>query len=231
MPEGDALPRTARKMQVLIGEKLTVETPHPRARLTGVAERLDGRKLVKVEAVGKNLLLRFEDGLVLRSHLRMKGRWQVQSKNGTCTRRGMPWLVLRGAQTEAVLWHGPVLELDEAHVRSLGPDILADPPEIDVMVSKFRTADRDGDRRGPPRPAARRGNRQPLAGRSALAGSDLAVADARRRLGRGVAHGSRRSGAADAPLARLRAPSAGRVPASRPALPAVQRTDQVARPR
>ena len=142
MPEGDALHRTARNLQVLVGEKLAVETPHPRARLTGVAERLDGRKLVKVEAVGKNLLLRFEDGLVLRSHLRMKGRWQVLSRNGTGTRRGMPWLVLRGAQTEAVLWHGPVLELDEAHVRSLGPDILADPPEIDVMVSKFRTADR-----------------------------------------------------------------------------------------
>jgi endonuclease-8 len=142
MPEGDALHRTARDLQVLVGEKLEVETPHPRARPSGVAERLDGRKLVKVEAVGKNLLLRFEDGLVLRSHLRMKGRWQVLSRNGTGTRPGMPWLVLRAAQTEAVLWHGPLLELDEAHVRSLGPDILADPPEIDVMVSKFRTADR-----------------------------------------------------------------------------------------
>ena len=53
----------------------------------------------------------------------------------------MPWLVLRGAETEAVLWHGPVLELDESHVRRLGPDILADPPEIDAMVSNFRGAD------------------------------------------------------------------------------------------
>jgi endonuclease-8 len=142
MPEGDALHRTARDLQVLVGEKLEVETPHPRAQLRGVAERLDGRKLVKVEAVGKNLLLWFDDGLVLRSHLRMKGRWQVLLRNGTGTRRGMPWLVLRAAQTEAVLWHGPLLELDEAHVHSLGPDILADPPEINVMVSKFRTADR-----------------------------------------------------------------------------------------
>jgi endonuclease-8 len=141
MPEGDALHRTARNLQVLVGEKLDVETPHPRARLTGVAERLDGRKLLKVEAVGKNLILRFEDGLVLRSHLRMKGRWQVLPRNGDSARRGMPWLVLRGAETEAVLWHGPVLELDESHVRRLGPDILADPPEIDAMVSKFRSAD------------------------------------------------------------------------------------------
>ena len=48
-----------------------VETPHPRAAVKGLAERLDGRRLERVEAVGKNLLLRFEGGLVLRSHLRM----------------------------------------------------------------------------------------------------------------------------------------------------------------
>ena len=141
MPEGDALHRAARNLQVLVGEQLDVETPHPRARLTGVAERLDGRTLLEVEAVGKNLLLRFEDGLVLRSHLRMKGRWQVLPRNGQSARRGMPWLVLRGTESEAVLWHGPVLELDESHVRRLGPDILSDPPEIDAMVSRFRTAD------------------------------------------------------------------------------------------
>jgi endonuclease VIII len=141
MPEGDALHRAARNLQVLVGEKLDVETPHPRARLTGVADRLDGHKLLAVEAVGKNLLLRFDDGLVLRSHLRMKGRWQVLPRNGRSARRGMPWLVLRGAETEAVLWHGPVLDLDESHVRRLGPDILADPPEIDALVSRFRGAD------------------------------------------------------------------------------------------
>src|SRR5207247_1819813 len=139
MPEGDALHRAARRLQVLVGQELEVETPHPRARVTRVAERLDGRKLLGVEAVGKNLLLRFEDGLVLRSHLRMTGRWQVLSRNGT--RRGTPWLVLRGAESEAVLWNGPVLELDEGRVRGLGPDILADPPELDAMVAKLRGAD------------------------------------------------------------------------------------------
>ena len=139
MPEGDALHRAARRLQVLVGERLEVETPHPRARVTRVAQRLDGRKLLGVEAVGKNLLLRFEDGLVLRSHLRMSGRWQVLPRNGT--RRGTPWLVLRGAESEAVLWDGPVLELDESRVRSLGPDILADPPNLDAMVARLRGAD------------------------------------------------------------------------------------------
>jgi endonuclease-8 len=141
MPEGDSIHRVAQRLQTLVGEQLEVETPHPRARATGVAGRLDGRRLLGVEAAGKNLLLRFEDGLVLRSHLRMKGRWQVIERNGTSTRRGMPWLVLRGVSAEAILWHGPVLELDDARVRNLGPDILADPADLDEMVERLRAAD------------------------------------------------------------------------------------------
>jgi endonuclease VIII len=141
MPEGDSLHRAARRLQVLVGETVSVEAPHPRARVTRVAERLDGHRLVKVEAVGKNLLLHFEDGLVLRSHLRMKGRWQVFERNGTSTRHGTPWLVLRGEKAEAVLWHGPVLELADGPVRHLGPDILADPPDIDEITARMQGAD------------------------------------------------------------------------------------------
>jgi len=140
MPEGDALHRAARSLQPLVGERLEVVTPHPRARVTRVAERLDGKRLLHVEAVGKNLLLRFEGGFVLRSHLRMNGRWQLLQRNDGA-RTGTPWLVLRGAKREAVLWNGPVLELDESHVRTLGPDILADPPDFDGMVAKLREAD------------------------------------------------------------------------------------------
>jgi endonuclease VIII len=143
MPEGDSIHRVAQRLQALVGEQLEVETPHPRARVTGVAGRLDGRRLLGVEAVGKNLLLRFEDGLVLRSHLRMKGRWQVLDRNGTTARRGTPWLVLRGESAEAILWHGPVLELDDTRIRRLGPDILADPPDLDGMLARMRRADQE----------------------------------------------------------------------------------------
>jgi endonuclease-8 len=141
MPEGDSIHRAARRLQALVGETVEVEAPHPRARVTGVASRLDGRRLLGVEAVGKNLLLRFEDGLVLRSHLRMKGRWQVFPRNGSRRRQGTPWLVLRGENAEAVLWHGPVLELNESGIRRLGPDILAEPPDIDAMTTRMRDAD------------------------------------------------------------------------------------------
>jgi endonuclease-8 len=138
MPEGDSLHRAARLLQPLVGERVEVETPNPRAAVKQIAERLDGRTLESVEAVGKNLLLRFEGGLLLRSHLRMTGRWRLE-RRGTA-RRGKPWLVLRGAQMEGVLWNGPVLELrrDSAVRRRLGPDILEAPPRIDEMVAGLR---------------------------------------------------------------------------------------------
>jgi len=136
VPEGDSLRRAADRLQALVGECVAVEAPHPRAAALRIAERLDGRRLEAVEAVGKNLLLSFEGGLVLRSHLRMKGRWRVEPAGRA--RPGRPWLVLRGARYEAVLWNGPVLELGTGRLRRLGGDILDDPPDLDRIVAALR---------------------------------------------------------------------------------------------
>ena len=136
MPEGDALHRAARRLQVLVGQELEVETPHPQAAVKRLAPLLDGRRLEAVEAIGKNLLLHFDGGFVVRSHLRMKGRWRVLPRDAPLF--GTPWLVLRGDEHAGVLWHGPVLELDRGVARRLGPDILAEPPDFDAMVRKLR---------------------------------------------------------------------------------------------
>jgi endonuclease-8 len=138
MPEGDSLHRAARRLQVLVGQRLEAESPHPRAQATGVAPRIDGRVLESVEAVGKNLLLRFEGGLVVRSHLRMNGRWRVERRGAP--RAGSPWLVLRGSEFEGVLWNGPVLTLDTAPVRRLGPDVLADDFDEVAAAARLRHA-------------------------------------------------------------------------------------------
>jgi endonuclease-8 len=66
----------------------------------------------------------------------MTGRWSVRARGTKLI--GRPWLVLRGAQREAILWNGPVLELDDRPVRRLGPDILAEPPELEVMIANLR---------------------------------------------------------------------------------------------
>jgi endonuclease-8 len=140
MPEGDSLHRAARRLQVLAGQRVEVETPHPRASGKGLVEQLSGKTLESVEAVGKNLLLRFEGGLVLRSHLRMNGRWRVDVRGAQ--RVGRPWLILRGDAHEAVLWNGPVLELvrDPRRLARLGPDVLERPPDLERMLERFRSA-------------------------------------------------------------------------------------------
>lgn len=139
MPEGDSLRRAALELQALVGMKVEVETPHPRAAVKHIAERIDGLTLEEVVPNGKNLLLRFEGGLVLRSHLRMTGRWRVEPA-GT-RRTGLPWLVLRAGGKEAVLWNGPVLELGRGNAGTsrLGPDILDDPPDIERMIERLRS--------------------------------------------------------------------------------------------
>jgi endonuclease-8 len=139
VPEGDSLRRAAERLRALEGEVVSVVAPHPRAAVLGIAERIDGRKLERVEAVGKNLLLTFEGDLVVRSHLRMRGRWRLQATGSPVV--GTPWLVIRGRDVEAVLWNGPVLELGKRAVERLGPDIMDDPPDVDAMVGRFRATD------------------------------------------------------------------------------------------
>ncbi len=124
---------------MLVGDRVAAESPHPRAAATGVAEAVDGRTLERVEAVGKHLLLRFEDGVTVRSHLRMSGRWRVQPRGAP--RSGRPWLILRGTEWEAVQWNGPVLALGEGPVARLGPDLLADGHDLAALVSRVRLAD------------------------------------------------------------------------------------------
>jgi endonuclease-8 len=139
VPEGDTLHRAAAAPAVLVGERVEVEAPHPRARSARVAEQIDGRRLDGVEAVGKNLVLHFEGGVVLRSHLRMSGRWAVVPR--TAIQAGRPWLLLRGARLQAVLWGGPVLELHTRALTRLGPDILGSPPGFDRMLARIAAAD------------------------------------------------------------------------------------------
>ena len=140
MPEGDSLRRVAERVAALAGEVVRAEARHPRAKALGIAERLDGKRLERVEAVGKNLLLTFEGGLVLRSHLLMRGRWRVGPAGERVA--GTPWLVLRGGGLQAVQWNGPILELGGRDtIAALGPDIMDDPTDFDSVVARLRAAD------------------------------------------------------------------------------------------
>jgi endonuclease-8 len=141
MPEGDALHRAAARLQPLVGHRVEASSPSPRGLATGVARAVDGRVLRSVEAVGKHLLLRFDGGVTVRSHLRMNGRWRIRERHDGRARRGAPWLVLRTPRHEATQWNGPVLTLDDGRTARLGPDLLAGPTRVDDLVARLRTVD------------------------------------------------------------------------------------------
>ena len=139
MPEGDTLHRAATLLQPLVGRQIAASSPHPRGQASGVAGQVDGRVLESVEAIGKNLVLRFSGGVAVRSHLRLSGRWTLRPAGQP--RVGRPWLVLRAGEVEGVLWNGPVLELHTRALASLGPDVLERPPRLDAMLARLRGAD------------------------------------------------------------------------------------------
>jgi endonuclease-8 len=157
VPEGDTLRRTADGLRPhLVGRTVTAASarqPGPQVR------RVVGARIESVEATGKNLLVRFDNGLELRTHLRMNGSWHRY-------RPGEPWrrsaararVVLEVPDAVAVCFDAPVVELFERRAESLhpslsslGPDVLGPSFETDGVDEAVRRL-RSGNR--PDRPLA-----------------------------------------------------------------------------
>ena len=132
MPEGDTLHRTADGLRpYLVGRAIVAARaagPGPIPRLG----RVVGATVTGVEAVGKNLLVRFDNGLELRTHLRMNGSWH-RYRPGERWRRppSRARLVLEVPGAVAVCFDAPVVELLEIRAEglhrplaALGPDLL-----------------------------------------------------------------------------------------------------------
>ncbi len=132
MPEGDTLHRTADGLRpYLVGRTVTGARAAGPGAVPQV-ERLPGSTVTGVEALGKNLLIRFDNGLELRTHLRMNGSWH-RYRPGERWRRppGRARLVLEVPGAVAVCFDAPVVELFETRTEALhpalsrlGPDLL-----------------------------------------------------------------------------------------------------------
>lgn len=143
MPEGDTLHRSANRLRpALEGARLArFEAP----RLAGGVRPTLGTTMVRVEARGKHLLITFDDGVVLRSHLRMTGSWHLY-------RVGQRWqkpahlarAVVGTDEWVAVCFSAPVVEafreppVGATHpLDHLGPDLCEPDVDIDAAVERF----------------------------------------------------------------------------------------------
>ncbi len=133
MPEGDTLHRTADGLRpYLVGRPVTSARASGPGAIPQTA-RLVGSTVTAVEAVGKNLLIRFDNGLEVRTHLQMNGSWH-RYRPGERWRRppARARLVLEVPGAVAVCFDAPVVELFETRAEGLhatfarlGPDLLA----------------------------------------------------------------------------------------------------------
>jgi endonuclease VIII len=148
MAEGDSIRRIARQLdERLAGSEVSVRTPGPRRPAGLAASEIDGRVLERVESRGKHLLLHFDGGLALHSHLGMKGWWDVYASGEPWRRpRSQAWIALAGVRGEAVNFGGSTMRIStEAGLRRdpklarLGPDLLADDFDPTMAVRRLRS--------------------------------------------------------------------------------------------
>lgn len=149
MPEGDTLHRTANRLRpALVGA--TLERFEAR-RLLGDQPSI-GTTITSVEAVGKHLLIGFDDGLALRTHLGMPGSWHLYA---TGDRWRKPAHLARAVVAvpwwEAVCFSAPQVQtyrpdrpggplgtaLDP--LSHLGPDLCTPDVDLDAAVARMTT--------------------------------------------------------------------------------------------
>jgi len=149
MPEGDTIYRIADVLRSsLLGARIerALAQPRPGMRSVPDLERIVGHLVVSVEARGKHLLIGFDNGLTLRTHLRMRGAWHRY-------RPGEPWkrpagqasAVLETASAVAVCFDAPEVELmtygqvtRHPQLTTLGPDLLSRAFDAEEAARRLR---------------------------------------------------------------------------------------------
>jgi endonuclease-8 len=128
VPEGDAVLRTARRLDAALAGRRLLDAELRWPTVAGIDLR--GKLVLGTGTHGKHLLTRFDDGRTLHTHLRMEGSWRTRP-----TRHGARF----GYEARAILvapeWTAVGLRLgvvevlrtrDEGELlRHLGPDLLA----------------------------------------------------------------------------------------------------------
>jgi endonuclease-8 len=150
MPEGDTLARTAAGLRPwLVGRPVLGVRTHGPGSIPRV-ERVQGATVTAVESVGKNLVIRLDNGLELRTHLRMHGSWH-RYRPGERWRRppARARLVLEVEGSVVVCFDAPVVELfeqraEEFHpaLSALGPDLLAPDQDLSGALRRLRDPSR-----------------------------------------------------------------------------------------
>ncbi len=143
MPEGDTVYLTAKRLdQALSGQVLTKSD----FRIPSLATSdLAGALVRETVSRGKHLLTRFDNGVTLRTHLKMEGYWAVHPVGSRWRRPAhTARVVLRTTTTEAVGFQVTLdlarTEKEDELVGHLGPDLLGPDWDADRALERLRAA-------------------------------------------------------------------------------------------
>jgi endonuclease-8 len=135
MPEGDTIFRTAQTLHRALAGKVVTRFETVLPKLERVP--LVGRRIERVAAVGKHLLIDFEGDVHLHTHMRMNGSWHVYRVGERWRRpRGDMRLVIETADYVAVGFNVPVAEFADAP--PVGPDLLAADFDADEALRRIK---------------------------------------------------------------------------------------------
>ncbi len=148
MPEGDTLARIASSLRpVLLDKQIAAARGRP-----GGADlsRVVGRTVTGVEARGKHLLIDFDNGLTLHTHLGLHGSWH-RYRRGQMWRRPVARVVavLETDEWVAAAFDAPTVELMDTRavgihpgLRSLGTDLATTGFNPDAALAALRDPSR-----------------------------------------------------------------------------------------
>ena len=144
MPEGDTIHRAAARLDAVLTGSRVGGVGGSHREVVHHGRRIAGRTVTAVSAAGKHLLVAFDNGWMLRTHLGMPGAWHVY-RAGERWRRspGAARVVLDTGEAVAVCFAAPTVQIaPEALVRRaiahLGPDSAS--PDFDLAEAARRAA-------------------------------------------------------------------------------------------
>lgn len=148
MPEGDTIHRAAAELGAALNDQAVTGYWAYRPQLQ--RPQRAGHTVTGVEARGKNLLIHFDDGRALYSHMRMTGAWHVYGPEARWRRpQAEARVLIETPERRAVCFAAPVIELLTAPelmrhptLSRLGPDLLAETlDEAEILSRIVRTED------------------------------------------------------------------------------------------
>jgi endonuclease-8 len=149
VPEGDTIHAAAERLRAAFGSDALASFDGPRVR--GPHPEPGGS--MRVTARGKHLLVRFDGGITLHTHLGMDGWWRVERSSGRAVPNGGPpgrGLLARIStdRASAIVGGAPTVELlTDADLRrhpvlqALGPDLCDESIDLDEIEDRLRRLD------------------------------------------------------------------------------------------